>query len=69
MLLQGLCTVGELADACEMPSATASEHFRLMQRCGFLSSDKDGRKVFYQIAEPHLGQILNCVEARFGSTR
>ncbi|MEZ5942131.1 MAG: metalloregulator ArsR/SmtB family transcription factor [Planctomycetaceae bacterium] len=67
MLNQGQFTVGELAEACELPAAMASEHLRLMQRCGFLSSDKEGRKVFYQIAEPHLVNILQCIEARFDS--
>lgn len=66
MLLAGRYTVGELADACEIPSHMASEHLRLMQRCGFLSSQKDGRFAYYQVAEPHLAQILACIEARFG---
>lgn len=66
MLLQGDYTVGELAEACELPSPMASEHLRLMQRCGFLSSAKEGRKVFYRVAEPHLKDILACIEARFG---
>ena len=66
MLLQGKFTVGELAEACEIPSHMASEHLRLMQRCGFLTSEKDGRKAYYQIAERHLGQIMMCVENRFG---
>ena len=66
MLLQGQYTVSELADACELPSAMASEHLRLMQRCGFLTSEKDGRKVYYQVAEPHLKNILKCIEDRFG---
>jgi DNA-binding transcriptional ArsR family regulator len=67
MLLSGEYTVGELADACELPTAMASEHLRLMQRCGFLTSEKDGRKVFYRVAEPHLKNILRCIEDRFGS--
>lgn len=66
MLLQGDYTVGELAEACELPSAMASEHLRLMQRCGFLVSEKDGRRVFYRVAEPHLKNILKCIEDRFG---
>lgn len=66
MLLQGEFTVGELASACEVPSAMASEHLRLMQRCGFLAPVKDGRKVYYRVAEPHLKNILACVEKRFG---
>jgi len=67
MLLQGDYTVGELADACELPTAMASEHLRLMQRCGLLSSEKEGRKVFYRVAEPHLKSILKCIEDRFDS--
>ena len=66
MLLHGDYTVGELAEACELPSPMASEHLRLMQRCGFLSSEKDGRKVFYRVTEPHLKSILKCIEDRFG---
>ena len=66
MLLQGDFPVGDLAEACGLPSAMASEHLRLMQRCGFLTSEKDGRKVFYSVAEPHLKNILKCIEERFG---
>ena len=56
----------KLAEACGIPSHMASEHLRLMQRSGFLSSEKDGRKAYYQIAEPHLANIMACIEARFG---
>jgi hypothetical protein len=47
----------------------ASEHLRLMQRCGFLGMEKDGRCVFYTIAEPHLADIMACIESRFGGPR
>ena len=66
MLLRGRYTVGELAGVCKIPSHMASEHLRLMQRCGLLTAEKDGRKAYYQIAEPHLANIMACVEARFG---
>lgn len=65
MLLAGNYSVGELAESCELPTAMASEHLRLMQRCGFLTSEKDGRRVFYRVAEPHLKQIMQCIEERF----
>ena len=65
MLLGGRFTVGELAEACEIPSHMASEHLRLMQRCGFLNSQREGRKVFYGIAELHLANLMQCIEARF----
>jgi DNA-binding transcriptional ArsR family regulator len=67
MLAQGKYTVGELADACELPSAMASEHLRLMQHCGMLVSEKHGRKVYYEICEPHVVDIFKCIETQFGS--
>ncbi len=66
MLLQGRYTVGELAEACGIPSHMASEHLRLMQRCGFLTNEKEGRNAYYQIVETHLASIMTCIETRFG---
>jgi DNA-binding transcriptional ArsR family regulator len=67
LLLSGSYTVGELAQACDIPSHMASEHLRLMQRCGFLNCEKEGRRAFYTIAEPHLADLMRCVEGRFGN--
>lgn len=69
MLLHGRYTVGELAEACEIPSHMASEHLRLMQRCGFLASEREGRSTFYRVAETHLERLMGCIEARFGEPR
>jgi DNA-binding transcriptional ArsR family regulator len=66
MLLHGRYSVGELAEACGIPSHMASEHLRLMQRCGFLTNEKEGRNAYYQIVELHLESIMACLEARFG---
>lgn len=68
MLLRGRYTVGELAEACEIPSHMASEHLRLMQRCQLLNSQRDGRCIYYSVAEPHLSSIMACIETRFGGT-
>jgi DNA-binding transcriptional ArsR family regulator len=69
MLLGGRYTVGELAEGCGIPSHMASEHLRLMQRCRFLDVEKEGRCVYYTIAEPHLASIMACIEARFGGQK
>ncbi len=66
LLLSGRYTVGELAEECEIQSHMASEHLRLMQRCGFLTSVREGRNIFYGIAEPHLENLMRCIEGRFG---
>jgi DNA-binding transcriptional ArsR family regulator len=69
MLLGGRYTVGELAEVCGIPSHMASEHLRLMQRCGFLDVEKEGRCVYYAIVEPHLAGIMACIESRFGGPK
>ncbi|TWT42733.1 ArsR/SmtB family transcription factor [Botrimarina hoheduenensis] len=70
LVRQGDFTVGELAAACEIVSPAASEHLRLMERCGFLVADQRGRRRYYRLAEehvPHLTAILTCIESRFGA--
>ncbi len=65
LLLHGRYTVGELAADCGIQDNVGSEHLRLLQRCGFLTSQRDGRRVYYSVAEPHLQQLLACLESRF----
>lgn len=65
LLLTGDFTVGELAEDCRISSPAASEHLRLMQHCGLLHSQRHGRKVYYRVAEPHLAELVACVERRF----
>ena len=65
MMLHAEYTVGELAEACEIVSHLASEHLRLMQHCGFLKCRNEGRRKYYQVAEPHLESLLTCIEQRF----
>lgn len=65
LLLHGRYTVGELAADCQVADNVASEHLRLMQRSGFFTSEREGRRVYYRVAEPHLATIMRCVEDRF----
>lgn len=67
MLLQGSFTVGELAETCEISSPMASEHLRLLERCGLLAAEKVGRFRYYRVAEQHLASIMACIETRFGA--
>lgn len=66
MLLKERYTVGELAEACAIPSNMASGHLRLMQRCGMLTAERDGRSVYYRITEPSLKKFMHCIRERFG---
>jgi ArsR family transcriptional regulator, zinc-responsive transcriptional repressor len=67
LILRKELTVGELAEACEIPSHMASEHLRMMQHCGLLTRRQDGRRIYYQVAEPTLERLMDCIESRFGA--
>ena len=65
ILLKEERPVGELAKACSIPSNMASEHLRILKDRGLLKSRRQGRNVFYTVAEPMLGMIINCVGKKF----
>ena len=65
ILMRRECSVGELASACDIQSHVASEHLRLLKDRGLLKSQRQGRHIFYSIAEPALASIMSCVESRF----
>ncbi len=69
MLLASRYSVGELAEACGIPSNIASGHLRLMQRCGLLAPERDGRNVFYRITDPCVGKLMKCIRERFATAR
>jgi ArsR family transcriptional regulator, zinc-responsive transcriptional repressor len=66
LMLRGELTVGELAEACKIPSHMASEHLRMMQHCGLLARRQDGRRIYYQVVEPAVERLMECIERRFG---
>jgi len=68
MLLGGTYTVGELADACNIPPSSASEHLGKMRDRGLLIGRRNGRAIFYEIAEDGLQSIMQCIENRFGDS-
>ena len=65
LLLRDDYTVGELAEACGISSHLASEHLGKMRDRGLLIAEREGRQIYYQVAEPHLANIMACVEGRF----
>jgi ArsR family transcriptional regulator, zinc-responsive transcriptional repressor len=69
LMLRDALTVGELAKACKIPSHMASEHLRMMQHCGLLARRQDGRRIYYQVAEPTVERLMECIERRFGDNQ
>lgn len=66
LLLDKEHTVGELAEACGIPSHMASEHLRLMKDRGLLNYERRGRKIYYYAATDGLASIMTCVRCHYG---
>jgi DNA-binding transcriptional ArsR family regulator len=69
LLLRRERTVDELAEACSIQSHMASEHLRRMKDRGLPACRRDGRRIYYRVADEGLNGIMSCVENRFGQTR
>lgn len=65
LMLQAPRSVGMLAERCGIRENVASQHLNLMKRCGFLTARKVGRVVIYDVVEPHLAELLDCMRRRF----
>jgi len=61
ILMQGEFPVSEVAELCGVQAHQISEHMRLLQGRGLLGSRRDGRVVYYRVADPRLPALLNCV--------
>jgi DNA-binding transcriptional ArsR family regulator len=61
LLMLNRYNVGELAKACQIQNHMASEHLRLMQRSGLLSSQREGRKIYYTVTNSGVIELLRCI--------
>lgn len=66
-LLGGRYTVGELASWADLAPNVTSEHLRLLERCGLLGSEREGRRVYYHASEPLLATMMACITQRFST--
>ena len=68
--LQILCALSRreenvktLAADLEVPSAIISQQLRILRTAGLVSGSTRSGHAYYQIIEPHLFRMLNCVES------
>jgi DNA-binding transcriptional ArsR family regulator len=63
ILMQGEYAVHEIARLCQLPPHQACEHLRMLKGHGLLKSNRRGRSVYYQIADPRLPRLVQCIRA------
>lgn len=66
ILMQGDFAVREIAEMCEARQHQVCEHLRLMQSCGYLTSERRGREVHYRINSPNLPGLIHCIRHSCG---
>jgi ArsR family transcriptional regulator len=55
-----LC-VGQISEALGEKQAITSQQLNIMKNRGILTSRREGTKVFYQLDNRNVTQVLNCV--------
>ena len=64
-MMKGEFTVDEISKHCDLSQAQTSGHLRLMEGKGILSRERRGRAVFYSVLEPHLIDVMECINGRY----
>ena len=61
LMQQASCSVGELSKSLGVEMSLLSHHLGQMRMLGLLKTKREGKFVYYQIAEPQLYNMLDCV--------
>jgi ArsR family transcriptional regulator len=54
----GECSVGELVAALEAPQSRVSTHLGCLRWCGLVQARREGKLVFYRVADPRVRELL-----------
>ena len=54
----GECTVGELVIALAAPQGRVSTHLGCLRWCGLVHSRREGKQVYYRVADPRVREVL-----------
>ncbi|OAI39621.1 hypothetical protein AYO38_07360 [bacterium SCGC AG-212-C10] len=58
-------TVGELQQRLGIESSNISQHLSVLRNRGLIQADRKGTSIWYSLAEPELGNLLDAARAIF----
>lgn len=64
-LLQGPKTVSELIDTCEASQSQISHFLMRMKLEGLVRADRDGRFVYYSVADKRLAKLMQVLQSEY----
>ena len=56
-------SVSQLCDTLCQPQHSISQHLALLRKQNVVSARKQSRQVFYEISDPHVQKVLNCIKS------
>ena len=59
ILLDGEKCVGDIADQMDMSPAAVSHHLRMLRQAKLVIDHRQGKEVFYSLADDHVASILS----------
>lgn len=65
-LLDGEKNVGELVELVESSQGRVSNHLACLKQCGFVNTRRDGKFIYYSIADGEVRQLLQIAQAMIG---
>lgn len=54
----GECSVGELVAAIGAPQSRVSTHLGCLRWCGLVQTRREGKQVYYRVADPRVRELL-----------
>ena len=60
-------SVGQLCDALGQPQHSISQHLALLRKQSVVKARKQSRQVFYQISDPQVQKVLNCIKSEMAA--
>ena len=56
-------SVSKLRNALRQPQHSISQHLALLRKQNVVNARKQSRQVFYQISDPQVQKVLNCIKS------
>ena len=56
-------SVSQLCNALRQPQHSVSQHLALLRKQNVVKARKQSRQVFYQISDPQVQKVLNCIKS------
>jgi DNA-binding transcriptional ArsR family regulator len=60
-LIDGECSVGELADHARLAQSATSQHLAKMRAEGLVATRRDAQTIFYRLADPAAVKVLDTL--------